>query len=144
MSKRSAEVISISDSEDEGHGSSQDEADEIMPLQQIKPSTIPEIVNGDGKTDSTTGSASTSKSVPFDFLKERKKLEAERLERQAKHVKLDHSTQQQPQMRTGGADKYPDGVVKQTVNYLTERNEDSWSINKCFGPVCNVSRHRLY
>ncbi|TIB66703.1 hypothetical protein E3P77_02144 [Wallemia ichthyophaga] len=133
MSKRSAQVINISDSEDESRGSTQDESDEIIPPKQIKPSAVPEMINGDDATNSAKESTLTSKNAPFDFLKERKKLEAERLERQAKHVKRDHSTQQQPQANTGGADKYPDGVVKQTVNYLTERNENSWSINKCFG-----------
>lgn len=137
MSKRSVEVINISDSsDDESHVSAQEKAHhtfipsaaELPPEENIKDTQQPK--------------PSTDRNSPFNFLKERKKLEAERLERVDRHkrVKLESGAQNKPSRmitnETPG--KYTDGVVKQTINVLSEKNEGVCSIEECFGPVCVI------
>ena len=82
-----------------------------------------------------------------EFLKDRKKLEAERLERQAKRFKAEGSTsatgssmkKQHSFVNVGGLNKYTEGTIKKTVNVLTNQNTDTVTIEDCFGPVCNFS-----
>lgn len=135
MSKRNVEVINISDSsDDESRVSGQEEAHhtfipsaaELAPKEDVKDTQQPE--------------PSADRNSPFNFLKERKKLEAERLERVDRHkrVKLESGAQNTPTRTTTNETpgKYTDGVVKHTINVLSEKNEGTCSIEECFGPVC--------
>lgn len=133
MSKRNVEVINISDSsDDESRVSGQEEAHhtfippaaELAPKEDVKDTQQPE--------------PSADRNSPFNFLKERKKLEAERLERVDRHkrVKLESGAQNTPTRTTTNETpgKYTDGVVKHTINVLSEKNEGTCSIEECFGP----------
>ena len=146
--RKQIEVIEISSS-DEATANEESDNDDVQHVNFDVDVSMTNRLQSKGKVEKEKEAGLIPSNPVQEFLKDRKKLEAERLERQAKRLKAEGSTsatgsassikKQHSVVNVGGLNKYTEGTIKKTVNVLTNQNTDTVTIEDCFGPVCKFS-----